>query len=105
EQRSICDVEHAELGDDGLEIQQSFEPSLADFGLVRCVGRVPGWILENVALNHRRQNRSVVPLTDQRRENLILVGDDAELLQRLGFRTPCGERERGGLSDRIGYRL
>ena len=105
EQRGIGDVEHAELADHGLEGQQSLEPPLADFGLVGRIGRVPGRILEDVALDHRRQNCSVVPLADQRRENLILIGDDAELLQRFGFRNSCRERERGGLSDRIGHRL
>ena len=105
EQRGIRDVERAKVADHGLEVQQSFKPPLADFGLVGRIGRVPGWILKDVALDHRRQNRSVVPLADQRPENFILIGDDAELLQRFGFRNSCRQRERGGLSDRIGHRL
>src|SRR4029450_7655894 len=64
EQGGICDVEDAEFGDHGLEIQQSFEPPLANLGLVWCVGRVPGGILKDVALNDRRQDRPVVSLTD-----------------------------------------
>ena len=78
---------------------------MADLGLVGRIGRVPGRIFENVALDHRRQDRPIISLTDQRRENLILIGDDAELLQSFAFRNSRRERERGWLPDPIGHRL
>ena len=54
EQRGVGDVEPGELGDHRLEVEQRLEAALADLGLVRRVRRVPGRVLEHVALDHRR---------------------------------------------------
>src|SRR5690606_41717883 len=46
-----------EVADHGLEVEQGFEPALADLRLIRRVRRVPGRVLQDVALDHRRQDR------------------------------------------------
>ncbi len=42
EQRGIGDVEPGEIADHRLEVEQRFQPALADLGLVGRVRRVPG---------------------------------------------------------------
>src|SRR5690606_41692108 len=41
------------------------QPPLADFGLIGGVGRVPGGILEQVALDHRRDMDAVIAGADE----------------------------------------
>ena len=88
-----------EIGDHGLEIQQGFEASLADLGLIRRIGRVPGRIFQNVALDHRRQDRSVIALPDQRCADFVLACDLAQLLERLRLRQGRFAVERRALAN------
>ena len=60
EQRGVRRIEPGEVGHHGLEIQECFEAALADLGLVRGVGGVPGGALEHVPLDHARCDRAVV---------------------------------------------
>ena len=85
EQRGVGDIEPGEIADHGLEIEQGFQPALADLGLIRRIGRVPRRILQDVALDHRRQDRAGIALADQRGENLVLRRQLAHMRQRLGF--------------------
>ena len=110
EQRRIGDLEPGEIGDHGLEIQQGFQPALADLGLIWRVGRVPGRILQDVALDHRRQDRAVIALPDQRCADLILARDLAQFVERLRFRQgrppilsgfALADVRRNGLRDRF----
>ena len=48
-----------EVGHHRLEVEERLQPALADLGLVRRVGRVPGGVLEHVAQDHRRRDRAV----------------------------------------------
>ena len=52
EQRGIGELEAGQVDDHLLEIEQRFEPALADFGLVGRVGRVPAGIFQHIAQDH-----------------------------------------------------
>ncbi len=58
EQRRVRDLEPGEILHHRLKRQQRFQPSLRNLGLIRRVRRVPAGILENIALDHRRRERS-----------------------------------------------
>ncbi len=85
EQRGVGDVEPAEIADHGLEIEQRFQPALADFRLIRRIGGVPGGVFQDVALDHRRQDGAGIALADQRGEDLVLRRELAHMRQRFGF--------------------
>ena len=92
EQRGVGDVEPGEVADHGLEVEQGFEPALADLRLIRRVRRVPGRVLQDVALDHRRQDGAGIALADQRREYLVaarrcsLICASASVLAQRVFR-------------------
>ncbi len=71
--------EAGEVGDDGLEVEQRLEPALGDLRLVGRVRRVPGRVLQDVALDDRRGDRAVVPQPDERGEHGVAGGDLAQL--------------------------
>ena len=52
EHRRVGDLHAGEVRDHRLEVEERLEPALADLGLVRRVGRVPGRVLEHVAQDH-----------------------------------------------------
>ena len=56
----------------GLKIDQRFHATLADFGLVRRVGGVPGWVFQDVAQDDARRVGVKVTLADEALENLVL---------------------------------
>ena len=105
EQRGIGDIESGKIADHGLEIEQRLEPALADLRLVGCVGGVPGRILQDIALDHRGQQRAVVALADQRGDHGILRGDLAHVRQRLALAQRVSQIERRLLADRRGQRF
>lgn len=105
QQRGVGNVEPGEVADHGLEVEQRLQPALADFGLVWRVGRVPGRILQDVALDHRRQDRAGIALADQRGEDLVLPRKLAHVRDRLGLAQGFAEIERGGLPDRSRQRF
>ena len=68
-----------------LEVEERLEPALADLGLVRRVGRVPGRVLEHVAQDHARRDGAVVAQPDHRGEDLVAVGQRPQPGERLGL--------------------
>jgi hypothetical protein len=62
EQRGVGDIEPGEIADHGLEVEQRFQPALADLRLIRRIGGVPGRIFQDVALDHRRQDGAGIAL-------------------------------------------
>ena len=84
-QRRVGDIEPGQIADHGLEVEQCLQPALADLGLIRRIGRVPGRILQDVALDHRRQDRPRIALPDQRGEDLVPCRQLAHMRQRFGF--------------------
>ncbi len=105
EQRRVGDVEPGELGDQRLEVQQGFESSLADLGLVRRVRGVPGRILEHVAGDHRGSDGAGVAHPDQARHLTVPPGDLPEPFEGVGFGDATSEPERRPGADRTRHRL
>ena len=60
EQRRVRDRQAGEIAHHGLEVEQRFEPPLRDLRLVRRVGGVPAGILQDVALDHGRDQAVAV---------------------------------------------
>ena len=98
-------IQARQVADHRLVIQQRFETTLADLGLVRRVGGVPGRIFENIPLDHARNHRPVVSHADQRCANLILGRDPAEEIQSFGLGHGCAGVERRLLPDGCGQGL
>jgi len=105
EERCVGDLEACEIDDHGLEIQQGFEPALADLRLVRRIGGVPGRILEDVASDHRRQEGAVIALADERGHDLVSGCNRANLRQRLRLGQRRTEIERDAPPDCARHRL
>ncbi|MNE07080.1 hypothetical protein D3C80_996870 [compost metagenome] len=99
EQRCVGDIKAGQVADHGLVVQKRFETTLADFRLVGRIGRVPGWIFQNIALDDRRRDRAVITLTDQRGQHLVLVGRFAQAVERLAFGQRCTPGQRHLLAD------
>ena len=78
EQRRIGDLQAREIDHHRLIIQQRFESSLRDLGLVRRVRRVPRRVLHDVAQNHVRGMRAVIPHADKRPVHGIARRDGLE---------------------------
>ncbi len=105
EQGGVGHVEPGEFGDHRLEVQDRFEPSLADLRLVWRVGGVPGRILQHVAGDDRRRDGAGVPHPDQARDRHVCGGDRAQPLDRDMFGDTVGEIERRGGADGSGQRF
>ena len=92
EQRSGRHRQAGQLGHQRLEVEQHFQPALADLGLVGRVGGVPGRVLEQVALDHRRHAAAVIALADEALQHVVA----AHLLRQLGERLRLGRGVRAG---------
>ena len=82
EQRGVGDFQPRKVGDHRLEIQQRLETALADLRLVRRIGRVPRRVFEHIALNDRRQMRTVIALANQRNHRAVARADRAHFRQQ-----------------------
>ena len=85
QQRTVADFHAGQRNDRRLEIQQRFQPSLRNFGLIRRIRGIPGRILENVPLDHGRRSRSVIAHADQTAVELIFAGNRANMGGELVF--------------------
>ena len=73
EHRGVGDGHAREVAHHGLEVDQGFHAALRDLRLVRRVGRVPGRVLEDVALDDAGRERAVVALADEALADLVLL--------------------------------
>ncbi|MNN08768.1 hypothetical protein D3C81_1216320 [compost metagenome] len=101
EQRGVGDFHTGQVADQGLEVQQRFQPTLGNLRLVGCVGRVPGRVLQQVAQDRRRCVARVIALTDVIAKPLVLCSDSLERGQRLGLALPFAQREHAGALDAV----
>ena len=85
EHRGVGHLEPRQFLDHRLEIQQCLEPALTDLRLVWRVGGVPGRVLEDVALQHRRGQRVEVALSDHRDGHGVRVGHPSQFSEGLLF--------------------
>ena len=93
EQRGVGGRQAGQVTDHGLEVHQRLEPSLADLGLVRRVGGVPGRVLEHVAPYDGRSDRPVVTEPDHRDQRVVLRRDLPQLDRSRAFRGSRGQVE------------
>ena len=89
-QRGIGDGQAGQLAHHGLEVHQRFQPPLGDFRLIGGIGRVPAGVFQHVPQDHRRGQRAVITKSDQRLHPLVLLGQPAQLGDRLSL----GRRRR-----------
>ena len=83
QQRRIGDLHSGQVAHHRLKIEESFQPSLCDFGLIRRVGGVPAGVLEHVASNDAGRHAVVIPEPDVRPEYLVARGNALELAKIL----------------------
>ena len=104
EQRRVRDLHTGEIRDHRLEVEERLEPTLRDLGLVGRVRGVPRRVLEHIAGDHRRRERSAVAEADQRGEDVVRGAQPPQPRQRL--RLAGGLRGDGGaeVADRVGNR-
>ncbi|OQC35877.1 MAG: hypothetical protein BWX64_02281 [Acidobacteria bacterium ADurb.Bin051] len=97
EQRGVGDRQAGEVGDRGLEGEQRLEAPLRDLRLIGRVLRVPAGVLEDVALDHRRQQRAVVPHAEERAGAPVALGEPGEQRRDLPLagRPAAGRRLEG----------
>ena len=112
EHRGIGDRQPGEIADHRLEVDDRLHPTLGDFGLVGCVGRVPGGILEHVPQDHGGGAGGVIALANEALEHLVAAGNSPEFGQggSLGYRPrqphrlATGNARRHDLVDQRGPR-
>ncbi|MNO93648.1 hypothetical protein D3C76_852510 [compost metagenome] len=102
EQRRVGDLHAGQVADQGLEVQQRFQPALGDLRLVRGVRGVPGRILQQIAQDRRGGVARVVTLADMVAKQLVLAGDGLERGQRLRFALPFAQLKYTGALDAVG---
>ena len=78
QERCVGDRQRGQVGDQRLKIEQGFQASLSNLGLVRRVLRVPAGIFQDFALDHRRRDARGEPHADVRAEDLVARGDFAQ---------------------------
>ena len=99
EERGIGHRETGEAGDHRLKIEKGFEAALGDLGLIGGVGGVPAGIFENVPLDDRRRDRSMISLADEGLEHLVFREDSAEFPDGRLFWKSRRQVERVGGAD------
>ncbi len=94
QQRGARGGQAGEVLNHGLEVQQRLQPALADLGLVRRVGGVPGRVLQHVAHDHRGRDGAVVAHPDHRHAGGVACGQGPQLTQHLGLAASRVKRQR-----------
>ncbi len=100
EQRGGSHRKSGQFGHERLEMEQQFQPSLADFRLVGRIGRVPGRILEQVALDDRRHMAAVIALADEALHDGVAVHHGLQLAKRRVLARRGGQVKRAIEPDR-----
>ena len=109
QERGVRDIEAGEITDRLLEVQQHFEPPLADLGLIGGVGSVPARIFQDIAQDHRGRDRAVIAHADHRGFLLVRVGQALQIVEHLALgpgrrKVECSlgsDRRRGHLVDEV----
>src|SRR5664280_515082 len=76
-----------------------YQPALGDLRLVGRVGRVPGGVLQHVALDHRRDEGVVVAHPDHLDHRGVACGQCPQFGERFGLGGGRWELERAGVAD------
>ena len=74
EQGGVRHRKGREVRDHLLEDDERLQASLGDLGLVGGVRGVPGWVLQDVATDHRRGDRAVIAASDESLGEVVARG-------------------------------
>ncbi len=102
EERGAGRAQPGEVPDDGLEVEERLESPLGDLGLIGRVCRVPGGVLEDVALDDGRRDGAVVAQADHRGEHLVAGREAAQLLDDGELGLGRDDAHRLGGADGVG---
>ena len=94
EHGGIGDLHPGQVDDRLLEVQQGFQAALADLGLVRRVGGIPGRVLQHIAFYHRRHDGVVIAHADHGGEHAVSPAHAAQAHTDLAFADGPGQRQR-----------
>ncbi len=83
EQTGVAQRHAGHAGNHGLIVHQGLQTSLADFGLVGSVARVPTRVLKDIAHDDGRGDGAVVAHADVALVELVLLGQRAYMVQEL----------------------
>ena len=100
EQGRVRDVHAGEVADHRLEVEQDLEPALGDLGLVGRVGRVPGGVLQDVALDDRGRDGPVVAEPEVRPQGPVAARERLQLPEDTRFRRGRRDRVQRVVTDR-----
>ena len=109
EQRGVGQFQPGQVDHHLLVIQQGFEATLRNFGLIRSVSGIPAGVFQHIALDDGGHQRVMVAHADQGFFDDILPGHALEPCQgfvlRQGIRQPQRRgqayRRRNGLHDQL----
>jgi hypothetical protein len=99
QQRRVGHFHPGQIRDDGLEVEQRFEPALRDLRLVRRIRRIPARVLEQAPPDHARRQRVVITQADEAAQHAILAGNGLEAAQVLRFALGGRQSERRPEAD------
>ena len=103
EQRGVGDVHAGQFAHHRLEVEQRFEPTLGDLGLVGRVGRVPTGVLEDVAPDDGGSNGLVVAHADHRHHEAVGPGHGPQLVVVGLAGAEQGQLQRLALAHVVGH--
>ena len=83
QQRRGGDLHRGQIPHHRLEIEERFQPSLSDLGLIGRIGRVPRGVLEQVPQDDAGRDRAVITHADERVDAAILGRDAAQAIEIL----------------------
>ena len=78
---------------------------MRDFGLIRGVGRIPPWILEDIPQNDRWGQRAVIAHADERALDPVETGEGFQVGQRLMLTARLGQAGDGRAANASRYGL
>ena len=106
EERGVRDLQARQVDHGGLEVEQRFQPTLRDFGLVGRVLRVPAGVFQDVALDHAGGDGAGIPHAEIAPPHFVLRRDFAQACQQLrlgnAFGDPQGALEADVRRHRLG---
>lgn len=94
QQGSIGDLHPRQVDHHRLEVEQGFQPSLGDLGLVGGVGGVPGRVFQDVALNHRWRQGVGIAHAQKGAPHLVLGRHCLQFRQHLLLRARGSQLQR-----------
>jgi hypothetical protein len=105
EQGGVGQGQRAEVGHQGLEVDEGLQPPLRDLGLIRGVLRVPAGVLQHVALDDGRSDAVVVAHAEEGPQDAVLGGHGPQGQKGVLLAERRGQIERTFEPDAARHRL